>query len=273
MTATEGGAWKPPIEPPYLLTTAAPGRHPGVAVVCDASMTMVEISVHGRWTPDLADQVSAALCMCLASPATTIVVALHELTDPGGASLPFWRWWWRAARFEPVPVPVTFSIAETTALGRRLRFRPGPQPRVHATVREARAAAARRARAESRQVWLAPRPSSVKDARSLVTRACHDWNRSKLLPDMSLIASELAANAVEHARTDFIVTMWHRDARLYVAVHDCVSEFPVANDLKGAGRPSPLAERGRGLQLVQATAAACCAVPAPDGKVVWAAVT
>ncbi|MEU8821570.1 ATP-binding protein [Actinoplanes sp. NPDC048796] len=273
MTVTQGGEQKPPIEPPYLLTPAAEGRRPGVAVACDAGMTMVEMAVHGRWTPDLADQVAAALRMCLAGPVTTIIVGLHDLTDPDGASLSFWLSWWRAARFEPVPVPVLFSIAEATALGRRLRFRQGPQPRVHATVPEARAAAARRARADSRQVWLTPRPSSVKDARSLVTRACHDWNRSKLLPDMSLIASELAANAVEHARTDFVVTTWCHDARLYVVVHDCVSEFPVANDLTVAGRSAPLAERGRGLQLVHATAAAWGAVPAPDGKVVWAAVT
>ncbi|MGA5305896.1 ATP-binding protein [Nucisporomicrobium flavum] len=273
MTATDDGAQKPPIELPHLLTTAAERLSPGVAVTCDAAMTMVEMSVHGRWTPDLDGQVSAALRICLAGPATTIVVALHGLTDPGGASLPFWLSWWRAARFEPAPVQMTFSIADATALSRRLRFRQGPQPRVHATVPEARAAATRRSRADSRRVWLAPRPSSVKDARSLVTQACHDWNQPKLLPDMSLIASELAANAVEHARTDFVVTTWHGDARLYVAVHDCVSAFPAADDLKIADRPPRLAERGRGLRLVHATAAAWGAVPTPDGKVVWAAVT
>ena len=274
MTATDGGARIQPIEPPYLLTDADEHLDPRVTVHCDAGLTVVEMAVRGRWTPDLGAEVSAALRMCLAAAPTAIVVALHGLADPRGASLPFWLALWREARFEPVPVHVTFSIAAASALSRRLRFLQGPQPRVYATVPAARAAIAmRRSRADRRQAWLEPRAASVKAVRSLAAQACQDWNRPKLLPDILLIASELAGNAVQHARTDFVVTMSRSDTRLYVAVYDGVRGFPVVTDVKLAAGPALLAERGRGLRLVHATAVAWGAVPAPDGKVVWAAVT
>ncbi|MCM4081017.1 ATP-binding protein [Paractinoplanes hotanensis] len=239
----------------------------------DAGMAVVEMAVHGRWSPHLGQQVSAALRMCLAGPPTPIVVALHDLDDPAGASLSFWLALWRQARLDTVPVHVAFSVASTTVLSRRLRYLRGPQPRVYSTVAEARAAfAARRYRTDRLQAWLEPRPASVEAARTLVTRACDDWDRPKLLQDACLIASELATNAVEHARTDFIVTVARSDTRLHLSIHDCVSRFPAASELRLADQPAELGERGRGLRLVHATAAVWGAVPTRDGKVVWAAV-
>lgn len=273
MTTKEGGTQKQPRDPPYLLT-AAERLSPQVAVNCDAGMTVVEMAVRGRWTPELGEQISAALRMCLAGAQTAIVVALHGLADPDGASLSFWLRLWREARFAPAPVHLTFSIAPTTALSRRLRFLQGPQPRIYATVPEARAAIATRdSPVYRRQAQWEPQAASVGAARSFVSQACHDWDRPKLLPDTALIASELVTNAVEHACTEFIVTMSRRDTRLYVVVHDRVGEFPSANDLKLADQPVPAAGRERGLRLVHATAVAWGAVPTPTGKVVWAAVT
>ena len=273
MTVAGDGTHEQPIASPYLLTAVTDGRSPRVSVTGDAGMTVVEMAVHGRWSPQLGQQVSAALSMCMAGPPTAIVVALHDLGDPPGASLPFWLALWRQARLETVPVHVAFSIAGTTVLSRRLRYLRGPQPRVYSTVAEARAAiVARRDRTDRLQAWLEPRPASVEAARTLVTRACDAWDRPKLLQDAWLIASELAANAFEHARTDFIVTMSRSDTRLHLAIHDCVSSFPAASELRLAEQPAKLGERGRGLRLVHATAAAWGAVPTPDGKVVWAAV-
>ncbi|WP_250031417.1 ATP-binding protein [Paractinoplanes maris] len=273
MTAAGAEAQEPSTEPPHLLTAVAERLSPRVIVTGDAGLTMVEVVVRGRWSPRSGEQVSATLRMCLAGPSTTIVVDLHDLGDPHGSSLPFWLAFWRQARFETVPVHVTFSIAAATALSRRLRYLRGPQPRVYATMPEARAAiAGRRGRTDRLQARLEPRAASVKATRNLVSQACHAWGRPKLVPDAWLIASELAANAVEHARTDFLVTMSCNGTRLHVAVHDGVSRFPAANELRLAGRPIARADRGRGLRLVHATAAAWGAVPARDGKVVWAAV-
>nr|WP_221380321.1 ATP-binding protein [Actinoplanes polyasparticus] len=273
MTVAGGGTQNQPIAPPYLLTAVTEDSSPRVSVTGDAGLTVVEIAVHGRWSPQLGQQVSAALRMCLAGPPTPIVVALHDLADPPGASLPFWLALWRQARLETVPVNVVFSIAGTTVLSRRLRYLRGPQPRVYTTAVEARAASvARKYRTDRLQAWLEPRPASVAAARALVTRACDAWDRPKQLQDAWLIASELAANAVEHARTDFIVTMSRTDTRLHLAIHDCVGSFPDASELRLADQPAELGERGRGLRLVHATAVAWGAVPTRDGKVVWAAV-
>ncbi|MET0414991.1 MAG: ATP-binding protein [Actinoplanes sp.] len=189
-------------------------------------------------------------------------------------SLPFWLALWRQARLGTAAVHVTFCLPTATALSRRFRYLQGPQPRVYATVPEARAAcAARPSRADRLQTRLAPRPASLEVARALVTRACDTWDLRTLQQDTWLIASELAANAVEHAGTDFTVTVSRASRRLHVVIHDCVSRFPLPSELRLVGIQHSLDERGRGLRLVHATAAAWGTVPTHDGKVVWAVVT
>ncbi|MFI7602437.1 ATP-binding protein [Actinoplanes sp. NPDC049681] len=273
MTAAGRHAQVQPLESPYLLTSAADRLGTGVAVTGDVGMVVVEVAVYGRWSPQLSEQVSAALHMCLAGPSAAIIVDLHDLGDPHGGSLPFWLALWRQARLGAAPVYVTFCLPTATALSRRLRYLQGPQPRAYTTLPEARAATAgRMSRADRLQIRLEPRPASVKVARTLVTRACRAWDRQKLLHDTWLIASELAANAVEHARTDFVVTVSRSNARLHVAIHDCVARFPHASELMLIAPQASLGERGRGLRLVHATAASWGTVPTHDGKVVWAAV-
>jgi anti-sigma regulatory factor (Ser/Thr protein kinase) len=239
----------------------------------DVSIEAIEVAVHGQWSPQLSDRVSAVLPLCLAGPSCSIIVDLRDLGDPYGASLPFWLALWRAARLADVPMHMTFCLPETTALSRRLRHLQGPQPRVFATVREARMTiAARNARADRLQVRLEPRPASVAAARTLVTQACRRQKRPEALQDACLIVSELAANAVEHAGTDFVVTVSHRGTRLHLAVHDRVSRFPRRHEPADAGPRASLEERGRGLASVQMIATAWGVMPTRHGKVVWATV-
>jgi anti-sigma regulatory factor (Ser/Thr protein kinase) len=144
---------------------------------------------------------------------------------------------------------------------------------VFATVAEARSAIAeRRSPADQRQAHFEPLPASVKAARDLVTQACHAWQLPGLLQDTWLIVSELAANAVEHASTNFIVTVSRSGTRLHVAIHDRLSRFPAPDEPKLVGSSASLGERGRGLRLVHTIAAAWGTVPTRDGKVVWATV-
>lgn len=138
---------------------------------------------------------------------------------------------------------------------------------------EARSAVAvRESRVQRLQGFLGPQPASVRAARALVERACHVWDRRMLLQDTLLIASELAANAVEHARTDFVVTVSRGDTRLHVAIHDCASTFPHPTRLELVRPRVSFDERGRGLRLVHATAAAWGSSPTRTGKLVWATV-
>jgi anti-sigma regulatory factor (Ser/Thr protein kinase) len=273
VTAADRRAQMQRMESPYLLTAVTNRLGIGVAVTGDAGIAVAEVAAHGQWSPHLGEQVSVAVRMCLAGPSASIIVDLRDLRDLYGVSLSFWLAVWRQARFGTVPVDVTFCLPLTTALSRRLRYLAGPQPRVFATVPDARMAIARRIpRADRLQARFEPRPASVKAARALATQACHAWHLQELLPDTWLIVSELAANAVEHAATDFVVTVSRSGTRLHVAIHDCVSRFPRMSTPELISPQASLDERGRGLRLVHSVAAAWGAMPTRDGKVVWATV-
>jgi len=102
-------------------------------------------------------------------------------------------------------------------------------------------------------------------ARCFVTRTLAAWGYPELVDNAAVIASELATNAVLHARTQFTVTVSRRPGGIIrVAVRDASRQPP---------RPRPpalLAGTGRGLGLVDALSAGWGADILPDGKVVWA---
>jgi anti-sigma regulatory factor (Ser/Thr protein kinase) len=263
-----------PLEPPFLLTAVTNRRGLGVAVTGDASTAVVEMAVHGEWSQRLGDQVSAGLRLCLAGPSASIIMDLQHVGDPYGVSMPFWLAAWRQGRLEMSPVHLAFCLPTTTALSRRLRNLRGPQPRVFTTVPEARIAIAERlSRTDRLQVRLAPEPASVKVARDLVAKACQSWELPHLQPAIAIVVSELATNAVEHAGTDFVVTVSRSGSRLHVAVHDGAPRFPLPSGPALSDPPGALSEGGRGLMLVHKIAAAWGSMPTRGGKVVWATVT
>lgn len=271
MTGTDRLAPVHPRQPPYLLTAATDGQGLGVAITGDASTTVVELTAHGPWSQHLGEQITAHLQLCIAGPSSAIIIDLRHMDDPYAISMPFWLAAWRWARLEPSPVHLTFSLPTTTALSGRLRNLRGPQPRVCATVTEARIAIAERiSRADRLQARLTPLPTSVRAARNLVTQACHAWRLPHLLQDGALVMSELATNAVEHARTDFIATVIRGHTELHLAVRDGASRFPHPSEATLPNLQIPFHQRGRGLRLVHTVASAWGAMPTHGGKVVWA---
>jgi hypothetical protein len=80
----------------------------------------------------------------------------------------------------------------------------------------------------------------------------------------------MAANAIQHARTDMLVTVSRRGIGLYLAVRDGSPVLPRPRPSAGAGRPP--GGGGRALQIVHRSAVAWGALPTHDhdGKVVWA---
>jgi len=263
-----------PPGPPYLLTAVTEGRGVAVAVVGEATTAVVEMAVHGGWSSQFGDRFSAGLRLCLASPCVSIIIDLHHLDDPSGLSMPFWIAAWRQARLAQSPVRLVFCLSSTSTLGRRLRSSDGPRPGVFATAPEARiAVAVRSLQADRLQARLPPRPDRVRDVRELAEQACHLWRLPHLLDDTSLVASELASNAIEHAGTDFVVTVSRDAGRLHVAVQDGASSFPRTHRAPSAGWPAPAQARGRGLLVVHAICLAWGAMPTRGGKVVWATLT
>lgn len=81
---------------------------------------------------------------------------------------------------------------------------------------------------------------------------------------VALLVSELAANAVNHAKTPFEVVITLLPGRTRVEVHDAGGEEPrLLTD------EEDLAEEGRGLRIVEGLADSWGWQPADGGKQVW----
>jgi DNA-binding NarL/FixJ family response regulator len=105
---------------------------------------------------------------------------------------------------------------------------------------------------------------SVSAARRFVRRQVEQWHVGTVHDEASLVVTELAANAVDHARSSFHVHLVLTHAALRIEVRD-----------RGTGTPEPQTigrsqERGRGLHLVSALATSWGVEDARGGKVVWA---
>ncbi|HEX7167839.1 MAG TPA: ATP-binding protein [Acidimicrobiales bacterium] len=108
---------------------------------------------------------------------------------------------------------------------------------------------------------FAPEVGSARLARTFVRTALE----AHALPaDLAvLLVSELATNAVLHARTDYVVRLTSNDGRVRVEVQDANERSP------SIAHAPPEATSGRGLQLVQTLSAGWGVEGRPDGKVVW----
>ncbi len=109
-----------------------------------------------------------------------------------------------------------------------------------------------------------PHVSSVRDARRFVELAVTGAGMPFLADDAGLMVSELAANAVLHARSDFDVTVYEIVDGVRISVRDRSVALPVLV------APSATAMSGRGLALVQTLADQWGAgATAAAGKSVW----
>jgi anti-sigma regulatory factor (Ser/Thr protein kinase) len=109
---------------------------------------------------------------------------------------------------------------------------------------------------------FAPEASEVFAARHFVAWALDSWGIE--CEDLPLLVSELATNAVLHARSDFEVTVIRADQRVRVEVFDQNTRLP-----SFAVAP-PDAYSGRGLMLLRELASAWGVESHSDsGKTIW----
>lgn len=110
---------------------------------------------------------------------------------------------------------------------------------------------------------LRPVPDACREVRHLVTQTCQAWNLDDLASTVALVATELVANVVRHARTTMEFTLGLREGRICLAVRDGSRLLPRPKDpaLNEAG--------GRGLHLIRELTDGWGVLPIPDGKVVW----
>jgi anti-sigma regulatory factor (Ser/Thr protein kinase) len=116
-----------------------------------------------------------------------------------------------------------------------------------------------------------PAPEAVGAARRMVAGAIADWSTTHgetpddlLVADACLVASEMAANAVTHARSAFEVAVKCAEGAVRITVSD---NGPGAAE---AHAVEPLEIGGRGLAIVSDVADRWGCDAVPGGKVVWA---
>ncbi|MDQ2726894.1 MAG: ATP-binding protein [Actinomycetota bacterium] len=107
-----------------------------------------------------------------------------------------------------------------------------------------------------------PEPEQVLAARHFVAGSLERWGL--INPDVALLVSELATNAVLHARSEFEVCVAAAPERIRVEVSDFNTRLPTIVSVP------PDACSGRGLMLLQALAGSWGVETHPnDGKTIW----
>lgn len=117
----------------------------------------------------------------------------------------------------------------------------------------------------SHEIVLAADPVSPSMAREFVSEhlAAHDL--PDLLDDLRLVVSELATNAVAHARTPFVVTLSRVAGSVLVAIQDSSDAPPVRVT------SDPMDTGGRGLMIVELLSETWGTATDAEGlKSVWA---
>ena len=117
----------------------------------------------------------------------------------------------------------------------------------------------------SDSIELAPTPASVALARRWSLDVLDQAGAPELADTMALLVSELVSNVVLHARTPCCLSILQRGGRIRVEVQDGSDRLPGMKE-----RTDPLAQSGRGMQLVDGLSAAHGVDPQPaGGKLVW----
>src|SRR5215831_17494773 len=121
----------------------------------------------------------------------------------------------------------------------------------------------RRLPEDSYASWtLAPKLTSVREARSVLAEPMKRWELEDLIPTTELLVSELVTNAVKYSRGDVTLRLVNEKA-LVCEVLDSSGALPRLRQPNGED------ESGRGLQVVRQLSQRWGARRTATGKVVW----
>ena len=126
-------------------------------------------------------------------------------------------------------------------------------------------------------VTVPPHAESSGRVRRLVTAHLRDWLVPEdIIADAALMLAEAVTNAIVHAGTDSTISIVLSDEHLDVMVTDLAPRQPSASgrlaQIPNAGtavRAEPLAESGRGLQIIDALAHSWGMLDLTVGKQLW----
>lgn len=112
---------------------------------------------------------------------------------------------------------------------------------------------------------LVPVPEAVSASRTFVAEVMGGWGAAReQVDDAVLVASEMATNAVIHARSPFRISVGRSRDGINVSVEDVADQRPQV----GTGHAR--SDSGRGLEIVVALSSRWGCDAVPSGKVVWA---
>jgi hypothetical protein len=106
-----------------------------------------------------------------------------------------------------------------------------------------------------------------KQARHFVSDVLDEWGLAELTDSANLIVTELATNAVLHARSGFTVSLACTGSVVRIAVGDIAAALPQ----RSHGGAAALV--GRGIPIIEALAARWGHLAMAEGKLVWADLT
>jgi len=118
----------------------------------------------------------------------------------------------------------------------------------------------------SRRLDLPARLASPGKARAVIRSVCRAWDvEDGVCEDAELVATELVANVVDHARTSCTLTVTANGEGVLIEVRDFYSCPPPQPQPFDPDNP-----RGRGLQVVAAVSSRWGVATFREGKSVWA---
>ena len=106
-------------------------------------------------------------------------------------------------------------------------------------------------------------PQAVAAARRVITEALEGWGQNALVPDATLITSELATNAVTHGDSAFRASISLSGNVVRITVQDTASGSPRTRAL------GPWSVHGRGMALIEALSQSWGCERLDEGKVLW----
>ncbi|MCO8271073.1 ATP-binding protein [Actinoplanes sp. TRM 88003] len=245
-----------------------------VVVTADADNAVTIVTVRGIWGTALRSDAFIAVRKVLGEHPAALILDLCECNDRHAAGASTWLTVCRVAAAMMPPVRVAACLQPRSALNGRL-VRMGGSYFLPLFSDLAGAAAAVRAGGpvtDRLRLSLPPHPDTPALARNLVTDACSAWGLPEVLYPARLVMSELAGNAVEHARTPIAVIVVRRGVGLHLMVCDGDPRLPRVIDQTKEPPGSLWDLRGQGLRIVRTAAAAWGALPTRDGKMVWATI-
>jgi hypothetical protein len=241
-------------------------RTSGALVERDADQLATDVCAGADFDPGRAERIVGELisaALARGGPVRVFgeIVALLCVQDAAGAALQLEQWWNGFAARAPFTLYCAYpaSVAADPDATHWIS-------ELHGAVHARRVPVSLRGGARPADVieFFDPDLSSPGAARDLVADVLHRWGNGSLIPDASLVVSELTTNALLHTRGGFALTLTRTPTGVRVAVHDS-SRYPPVRREPGADQPT-----GRGTLIIDVLSRDWGVEASHAGKIVWA---